>query len=77
MKVKVRLFGIFSERADTSKLLIENVSTKDELMDRIWAKYPDCKEMTHIVSVNQEIVNEDITLQDGDEVALMPPFAGG
>ncbi|MEP6959493.1 MAG: molybdenum cofactor biosynthesis protein MoaE, partial [Nitrospirota bacterium] len=30
-----------------------------------------------IVSVNQEIAHEDTTIEEGDEVALLPPFAGG
>jgi molybdopterin converting factor small subunit len=30
-----------------------------------------------LVSVNQEIAHEETTLQEGDEVALLPPFAGG
>ena len=30
-----------------------------------------------MVSVNQEFVKQDAAVQDGDEVALMPPFSGG
>ena len=30
-----------------------------------------------LVSINQEIAHEDTVIQDGDEVALLPPFAGG
>ena len=30
-----------------------------------------------LVSVNQEIAHEDTPIRDGDEVALLPPFAGG
>jgi len=30
-----------------------------------------------LVSVNQEIAHEETTIQESDEVALLPPFAGG
>ncbi len=30
-----------------------------------------------LVSVNQEIAHEDVNVRDEDEVALLPPFAGG
>lgn len=30
-----------------------------------------------LVSVNQEIAHEETEIRDGDEVALLPPFAGG
>jgi molybdopterin synthase catalytic subunit len=43
--------------------------------------YPDIGELIQkkkvLVSVNQEIAHENTTIQDGDEVALLPPFAGG
>jgi molybdopterin synthase catalytic subunit len=30
-----------------------------------------------LVSVNQEVAHEETEIRDGDEVALLPPFAGG
>jgi molybdopterin converting factor small subunit len=27
--------------------------------------------------VNNELINEDPVLKDGDEIAYMPPYAGG
>ena len=30
-----------------------------------------------LVSVNQDIAHEDLEVRDGDEIALLPPFAGG
>ena len=45
------------------------------------AKHPQIGELIHkkkvLVSVNQEIAHEDTEVKDGDEVALLPPFAGG
>lgn len=77
MKVKVLLFGIFSEKADTSKIIVEDVKDKNELMQRIGMEYPFLKEMKYLIAVNQEVINNNIELKDGDEIALLPPFAGG
>ena len=30
-----------------------------------------------LVSVNQEIAHEETEIREGDEIALLPPFAGG
>ena len=55
-------------------------SVKDviELVDR---GYPMIGELIRkkkvLVSVNQEIAHEHTAVGDGDEVALLPPFAGG
>ncbi|MEK6632308.1 MAG: molybdenum cofactor biosynthesis protein MoaE, partial [Nitrospirota bacterium] len=49
-----------------------------ELLD---GGYPQIGELIHkkkvLVSVNQEIAHEETEIKDGDEIALLPPFAGG
>ena len=43
--------------------------------------YPRVAELIHtkrvLISVNQEIAHENTVIDEGDEVALLPPFAGG
>mgnify|MGYP001616799807 CR=1 FL=1 len=77
MKVKVLLFGILSEKAKASDIVFENVSDLNALMDRIRDKYPLIKKMQYIISINRKVVKENKILNDGDEIALLPPFAGG
>jgi molybdopterin synthase catalytic subunit len=52
-----------------------------DLVALLEAQYPQIGELIHkkkvLVSVNQEIAHEETKIQDGDEVALLPPFAGG
>ncbi len=52
-----------------------------ELIELVSAGYPSIGELIHkrkiLVSVNHEIAHEDTNLHEGDEVALLPPFAGG
>ena len=77
MKVKVLLFGILSEKAKASDIAFENVSDLNALLARIRVEYPEIKNMQHLVSINREVVKENKILNDGDEIALLPPFAGG
>jgi molybdopterin synthase catalytic subunit/molybdopterin converting factor small subunit len=82
--VTVRLFGMTKMLAGNQGVLSLNLvdgrCVKD-LVGVIETGYPAIGELIHkkkvLVSVNQEIAHEDTTIHDGDEVALLPPFAGG
>src|SRR5512145_1754996 len=60
--------------------LVNGTRVKD-LVGVLETGYPAIGELIQkkkvLVSVNHEIAHEDMTIQDGDEVALLPPFAGG
>jgi molybdopterin converting factor small subunit len=44
---------------------------------RIADDFPAIVHYNFRIAVNNELVNEDPELKTGDEVAYMPPFAGG
>jgi len=52
-----------------------------DLVTFIKVEYPQVGELLDnkkvLVSVNQEIAHWDTVLEQADEVALLPPFAGG
>jgi molybdopterin converting factor small subunit len=60
--------------------LIDGSRVKD-LISMLETGYPAIGELIQkrkvLVSVNQEIAHEETEIRDGDEVALLPPFAGG
>ena len=82
--VQVRLFGMLKTLvAGVSMLEIplpDGAQVKD-LVDVLHAQYPDLGELLVqkkvVVSVNQDIAHWDTTLVESDEIALLPPFAGG
>jgi len=39
--------------------------------------FPSLSQYTFQFAVNKEKVNDNVSLNDHDEVALLPPFAGG
>jgi len=80
----VKLFGmtkvIAGNQASLSLDLANGRQVKD-LLELIDIGYPAIGELIHkkkvLVSVNQEIAHEETVINDRDEIALLPPFAGG
>lgn len=77
MKVTVLFFGVLSEVAGTGTKFYDNVKSIEHLKMRICDDYPEMVHYTYRVSVNNELTIEDRSLSDGDEIAFLPPFAGG
>ena len=78
MQVNVLFWGVLTDVAQTKSIAIEDVSAIGILKEKLLQKYPQLAAYTHHIAVNHEIVHEDeFALKDGDEVALLPPYAGG
>ncbi len=82
--VTVRLFGMTKMLAGNQGILsldLVNGSRVKDLASQLKTGYPAIGELIQkkkvLVSVNQEIAHEETEIRDGDEVALLPPFAGG
>ena len=82
--VTIKLFGLLKTLANNQTDLTLSLNGGRRVKDLVAileAKHPQIGELIHkkkvLVSVNQEIAHEQTEVKDGDEVALLPPFAGG
>jgi molybdopterin converting factor small subunit len=82
--ITVRLFGMTKMMAGNQPALSLNVADGRQVKDvigAIEAGYPHIGELIQkkkvLVSVNQDIAHEDTIVHASDEIALLPPFAGG
>ena len=80
----IKLFGQLKTLADNQPELalpLNGGRKVKDLVSLLESKYPKIGEMILkkrvLISVNQEIAHEDSEIKEGDEVALLPPFAGG
>jgi sulfur-carrier protein len=77
MKVKVLFFGVLSEITGTAIKIYEEVKSTEHLILRVSDDFPEIVHYQYKISVNNELVNDPISLENNDEVAFLPPFAGG
>jgi molybdopterin synthase catalytic subunit len=74
VRVSVRLFAGLRERAGVSRLELDDVPRVDD----VWARLDLGDEPGGLLyAVNREYVERGHELQDGDEVAVIPPVSGG
>ena len=77
MKVKVLFFGVLSEVTGTGIKFYENVKSIEHLKQRVEDEFPEIIHYKFKVSLNNDFINDDSELKNGDEIAFLPPFAGG
>jgi molybdopterin synthase catalytic subunit len=81
MKVNIRLFGSLREAVGgpTLEMEIADGSRVADLRIALGCRFPLVDELgaRMRLAVNLELANEDEKLSEGDEVALLPPVAGG
>jgi sulfur-carrier protein len=77
MEVKVLFFGVLAEVTGTDCRLYRDVKSVDNLIHIIMDEFPEIQHYNYRISLNNLIIEGDQSLNDKDEVALMPPFAGG
>jgi molybdopterin converting factor subunit 1 len=79
MRVKMRLFGPLKEVAGTAEEWRElrEGSSVGEFMAGLRGSMPEGLLAASAVAVNQEYAVGSRVLNDGDEVAILPPVSGG
>jgi len=77
MEIHVLFFGVLSEVTGTHRKHYRDISSFGDLKHRIEDDFPDIVHYNFRFAVNNRIVNDDPLLRHDDEVACLPPFAGG
>ncbi len=77
MEIEVITFGLISEVLGTQKLKIKDCSNTDILKEELLKEHPKLKNLKFVIAVYKKIINSNTKLNNGDIVALLPPFAGG
>ena len=80
MKITLLVFGIVKEilKNRTIELELPEHATTADLKATLHSQYPTMRQLAvYRIAVNGEYSAENAGLQDGDEVAIIPPVSGG
>jgi len=72
----VLLFGMVAEKAGAISIAVEArslVELRRELSERI----PGIERLSYAIAVDRQVIHEDRALTGTEEIAVLPPFAGG
>lgn len=77
MKLSIKYFGLLAEITHCKEESFEfSGSVVLELREALYVKYPDLMKKNFQIAQKQILVS-DQAFVTGDELALLPPFAGG
>ncbi|MFN3939114.1 MAG: MoaD/ThiS family protein [Chitinophagales bacterium] len=77
MKISIISFGVIHEILESTIIETDNAITVAQLRELLETDFPVLKEMHFRFALNKKMAMEDAIIQDGDTIALMPPFSGG
>ena len=79
MKLKIKAFGITKDIMGGREVVVETYGqTVAELRRDLNSKYPSLLSLKSLlIAVNNSYAEEQWTLKETDEIALIPPVSGG
>lgn len=81
IQVRVRLFAACREKANTDEVILTlpEKTTTAQVWNFLLDQYPDLAPYRNIskLAVNMAYVQGDLSLQNDDEVCIIPPVSGG
>jgi len=77
MKINLLTFGSFADSIGNAMIDDHLVQDTFSLMSVLTATYPELTHKKYMLAVNKNIVQRNTALNEGDTVAILPPFSGG
>lgn len=75
----IKYFGLIADLTgkEEEQWLIKENTTVENMQQQLQEAYSELTEASYKIAVNQQFVEAQVLIKENDEIALLPPFAGG
>ena len=77
MVIKVLVFGQIADSVGKRELDLSDIKSTDDLMEKLEEKIPGINKLKYAIAVNKKLINENVTLNGNEIIAILPAFSGG
>lgn len=77
MVIKILSFGMLNGILPAEIIIQNEEIDLESFQNLLKENYPLLGKYDFTVAVNRAVVNQNMSLKNGDVIALMPPFSGG
>lgn len=81
--VMIKFFAVMKKLVgrESMEIKIDSPTTLRDILNQVEKDIPKIREIIKegrsLISINQEMADENTIVNSGDEIAILPPFAGG
>ncbi|MBL7812372.1 MAG: MoaD/ThiS family protein [Bacteroidetes bacterium] len=76
-ELTIHLFGALQDVLETQQITFPSYPDAGALYEALLIAFPTLKSSPFRIAVNHKLAGPETALGPGDEIALLPPFAGG
>lgn len=76
-QIRLKAFGMLAEKIGTDSFEMENPGSSESLRRQLLQQFPELQSLTFRMAVDRKLIQAEIDISAGQEIALLPPFSGG
>lgn len=77
MSIKLLFFGKLAALTGLNSMNIENIKDTESLQLYLFKKFPEMENTKFVIALNNEVIQQNTFINNGDTLAFLPPFSGG
>jgi molybdopterin converting factor small subunit len=58
-------------------MTIEDIKDTESILLYLVERFPEIRNAKYVIALNNEVIQNNTVLKEGDNLAFLPPFSGG